>query len=764
MKIKRSVLGVILALSPAWFLTEACASSVPWWENYSNKSEFTEALPYIGYSLDALRADPAQGLKDSIDSRTPLYWLKRTMQMYPLSTLNSYNMPVAHHETQDWTNGLYATMGRGIFYFTRTLGDKGQTIYISAGDIPQGAKCYATTAGQGFAADKEYLNQIALTPDAETAYTFQEQGILALGCGDPQKQQNNVFVSLTVRGGQNSHLYILGQSAPADWAESKKVAAATGSAYLFDGRANVVVPDQIAQVAKDDINKTLGNTLRTVALYEKINGMDGSEAMFTSSQGSMLWNYGACCTARYRNGVANIKFYDDSIQGAGISWGVWHELGHLYEPFREYLTLFPEIQVNRYSLEACRLFDKEATPGQCHGDLKDYPNWDKGSVVNFLSSSQSYDDYDNVKNKPFEGLKFFAFLQFSYGETFFPKVNQARLKAVYAAPGDTMADKYIAVMGDKQRLIDFSVVAYSEAAGEDLRQYFSRWGLHFSDAASKKVAALNLPQPGESDGNTDLPVASVPADVTVNASTSGSGVYSMDGSKSLNAVKYTWRSLTPGFWLQKEHKGGWHRVITGMPTVRALYPENTTGVAEYELTVENADGKTDSKIVKVTVVKEEQNHDAAFIAGLQALNLTAQDNGGSVSFGGQVTSSAQSTSTPGYQWSLPTGAQGASQGQANQRFTIVKTAQPQMLQVSVEVKAGKEKRTLMQTLTVPAASSGSRPAWVYGTQYQTGDVVRHKGKDFECVVAGWCSQTGPYSQLHYEPGVGLNWTMAWKYH
>ncbi len=764
MKLHQLALSIIIASSPAVFTSVANASDTPWWENYQNQAGFIGALPYIGYSLEGLREDRQQGLKDSADSRTPLYWLKRTMHMYPLSSPNRYNMPIAHHETRDWTNGLYATMGRGIFYFTRTLGDKNQTIYISTGNIPQGASCYAATGGKGFAADKEYLNQVALKPNTETAYTFQEKGILALGCGDPQKQHNNVFVNLTVNGGQNSHLYILGQSAPADWAKSKKVAAETGSAYLFDGRANVVIPNQIAQVAKDDINKTLGDTLRTVALYEKINGMDGSEAMFISSQGSMLWNYEACCSARYRNGVANIKFYNNSIQGSGISWGIWHELGHLYEPFYEYLTLFPEIQVNRYSLEACRLFKKEATPAQCHQNLGDYPNWDKNSVINFLDSSQSYDDYDSVKNKPFEGLKFFAYLQFSYGETFFPKVNQARLKAVYAAPGNTMAEKYHAVMGNKQRLIDFSVVAYSQAAGEDLRQYFSRWGLHFSDAAGKKVAELNLPQPGESDGNSDLPVASVPADVTVKVSTSGSGVYTMDGSKSLNAVNYTWRSLTNGFWLQKEHKGEWQKVITGMPTVRALYPENKTGIAEYELTVENADGKTDSKIVKVTVVKEEQNHDAAFIAGLRALNLAAVDNGDSVSFKGSVNSSVQSTSTPGYQWSLPPGAQGASQRQANQHFTIAKTAQQQTLQVSVEVRAGKEKRTLTQMLAVPAASSGSHPAWVYGTQYQKGEVVQHKGKIFECVVAGWCSQTGPYSQLHYEPDVGLNWTMAWKYH
>ncbi len=83
-------------------------------------------MPHIGYSLEELRLDTDKGLRDSADSRTPLFWLKRTMEMYPPATPDSYNLPVAHHETKDWPNGLYGTMGRGIFFFTRTYGEAGQ--------------------------------------------------------------------------------------------------------------------------------------------------------------------------------------------------------------------------------------------------------------------------------------------------------------------------------------------------------------------------------------------------------------------------------------------------------------------------------------------------------------------------------------------------------------------------------------------------------------------------------------------------------------
>ncbi|SEK35000.1 Carbohydrate binding domain-containing protein [Kosakonia sacchari] len=166
----------------------------------------------------------------------------------------------------------------------------------------------------------------------------------------------------------------------------------------------------------------------------------------------------------------------------------------------------------------------------------------------------------------------------------------------------------------------------------------------------------------------------------------------------------------------------------------------------------------------IKVTSETQNTDAAFINALQ-MTLSSTDNGDSVTFNGSVTSGAAATSTPSYHWLLPAGAQGSGNGLSSQRFTIAKTSQPQTLSVNVTVQAGTQSRVLTKSITVAAQASnddGGYPQWAFGTAYKAGDVVTHKGKNFTCVVAGWCSQAGEFSQMHYEPGVGLNWGMAWK--
>jgi hypothetical protein len=48
------------------------------------------------------------------------------------------------------------------------------------------------------------------------------------------------------------------------------------------------------------------------------------------------------------------------------------------------------------------------------------------------------------------------------------------------------------------------------------------------------------------------------------------------------------------------------------------------------------------------------------------------------------------------------------------------------------------------------------PAYRAGP-YATGDVVQHRGREFRCLVGGWCGLGGPY-----EPGVGWAWVHAWS--
>lgn len=50
------------------------------------------------------------------------------------------------------------------------------------------------------------------------------------------------------------------------------------------------------------------------------------------------------------------------------------------------------------------------------------------------------------------------------------------------------------------------------------------------------------------------------------------------------------------------------------------------------------------------------------------------------------------------------------------------------------------------------------PAFVNGTNYATGALVRNAGNEYRCTVGGWCSQGG----AAYTPGTGWAWTSAWS--
>lgn len=216
----------------------------------------------------------------------------------------------------------------------------------------------------------------------------------------------------------------------------------------------------------------------------------------------------------------------------------------------------------------------------------------------------------------------------------------------------------------------------------------------------------------------------------------------------------------------------WILKKAGQPVVGGIDKNGNTragldaGDYTVEVTASSEKGAREaSQAHHVKITEQIANNDQAFVNAL-TLDLQPRDNGNSVTFIGGVSSSVNATSTPEYRWTLPSGAYGGSDGKPTQAFSVNKIKQVQTRQVKVVVTAGKISRELETNIVIPAASGGDDeyPDWVYGSNYKAGDVVKHKGKVFECVIAGWCSQTGQYSKQHYEPEVGINWTQAWKYH
>jgi chitin-binding protein len=55
-----------------------------------------------------------------------------------------------------------------------------------------------------------------------------------------------------------------------------------------------------------------------------------------------------------------------------------------------------------------------------------------------------------------------------------------------------------------------------------------------------------------------------------------------------------------------------------------------------------------------------------------------------------------------------------------------------------------------------ATGNCNSPAYVNGSTYATGALVRNVGNEYRCTEGGWCTIGGPY-----EPGVGWAWTNTW---
>ncbi|MBP2167192.1 hypothetical protein J2125_000384 [Erwinia toletana] len=207
---------------------------------------------------------------------------------------------------------------------------------------------------------------------------------------------------------------------------------------------------------------------------------------------------------------------------------------------------------------------------------------------------------------------------------------------------------------------------------------------------------------------------------------------------------YTWRLLRA------------NQVISGGISQQGLIASGlAAGDYIAEVTASSERGQrsaTSTHAVKVTTAVE--NHDQAFIAGLK-LAMQATDSDASVTFSGGASSDTAPTSTPLYQWTLPSGAQGGSQGAAQQHFALSKTSQVQNLQVKVKVSAGSQSRELAQSITVPALTP---PGDAEGYNAR----ISYPGKCTSVSYKGQIWQNQWYvNPGQEEPGTGGAWG-AWR--
>ncbi|WP_079205343.1 M60 family metallopeptidase [Nissabacter archeti] len=473
-----------------------------WWWNYQYTDGFKEAIAQLGLTIDQMTANYQEMDARAKNPNDPLFWLKRTLEIYPSHAADRYNIPVTESNTV--MRKRTTTYDRNNYFLTREYGKTGEAITIKAGTIPAGVTCYAAMDGdmtlfKGTGSEKPLLSGGTMT------YVMPHDGILLLGCKDNNSHMKNLDTTVPMQilsGGSQRHpLFIFGINSQRDWADFSQKATPTGYGVFFDGRSRYAVSRQrLAASADTNILKTLRENLLLTITYDKLNGMDGSSELHQPARSLFMTSYDECCWANSAGGRLAIGRYP-TLPDIG-NWATWHEYGHDYQMDWSWKEV-QEVTVNIYSLAACYTQWGYAALNQCHQQAEALGfSWDQQAVGSAIKAGQIWNI--DAQGEHFRRLNMFAQLLASYPDLY-PALGKALREDVNRGTGSV-------VLNEKQKQVDWFAINASRFSGHDLRAFFDLWTLPYSAAAGEQIAALKLPQPAQ-------PVATYEATLTHTGST-----------------------------------------------------------------------------------------------------------------------------------------------------------------------------------------------------------------------------------------------------
>ena len=463
--------------------------STHWWTEHETKPGFIEALAEFKLSPQKLNSNPEQALQLSSDQQEPLYWLRRTLQQYSDSAQSTYNVPV----TEIHSNGKKRTgmSGRYGFFTTHIFMNASETVQITRQSADSGVTCSAWT-GTSFKLENHMYDKVVLPPEM-VQYTAARSGTLLLSCEDSTRdmQSTGKLIAFKVKNidAQQAPMFIFGMDSKQDWmTRFSQTPIPLGEVLLYNGRARISFGAAKAKaLANTDIMYLMREHLLMPLEYDRVNGFNSNtpaDPLNLPTPGLVNASYESCCSASGGQGSIRIGF---SKTTPPTSWGYWHEYGHLNQVEWSWGGL-TEVTVNLYSIAACRRLKGEFELKACSTD-QDYVNrtWDRESVGNYLTSGQPY-KFDNM-DKGTEFLRSVMFNQLlATYDDLYPQLGRAFRKE-YNYASNTAA------FNTDAKKKDWFVINASRFSGHDLRGFFDKWGVIYSDEARATVASLKLPPP-----------------------------------------------------------------------------------------------------------------------------------------------------------------------------------------------------------------------------------------------------------------------------
>ena len=159
------------------------------------------------------------------------------------------------------------------------------------------------------------------------------------------------------------------------------------------------------------------------------------------------------------------------------AWGFWHEIGHEYQQAPWTWGDLGEVTVNLFSLLTQEKFNN---PSRLLDISNGKDSYDR--ALEFVIDSNPEKLYKQLGN--FERLVMFQQLRMVYDWDFYTSI----FTTYREMPDDQLP-------ATNQQMIDTFVTIASKTAGENLVEYFSKWGIYCSNDTQSLIESLHLPKP-----------------------------------------------------------------------------------------------------------------------------------------------------------------------------------------------------------------------------------------------------------------------------
>lgn len=305
----------------------------------------------------------------------------------------------------------------------------------------------------------------------------------------PTQPNPGTAVTVNLNGGVQAPHYIKGTTKLKDWQDSIRHYGSPWAELQTD-RVILTLPSEYVRNLDhpDDVLKLWDEMLTE---YDKLVGTAPNQSLPHRSI-SLPYRYvgDIQISAGFMHAGYPIMFFNDpsaidAVTVDGIKtldgWGWWHETGHEYQQNAWTWGKVTEVTVNIFSLyiqdhfgNPSRLLQKRSDGTTIYDTAFKY--------IETTNADKNFND-DNQADV-WTRLVMFRQLQLAYGWDLYTKLNHD----VREMPADLLPKT------DQER-IDLFVTKASQLSGNNLLEFFDKWGLKYSASAKSNVEAMKLTKP-----------------------------------------------------------------------------------------------------------------------------------------------------------------------------------------------------------------------------------------------------------------------------